>query len=258
MRLYSSINLFGVEIDLITLNELLFEIKEALISNQRILVGNVNSYAMNLIWENSAFKEALGKFNIIFCDGFGVKLGATLTGQHITERITPPDFIHHLMKILKEVEGSVFLLGGKPGVAEKAASTLQMHTPGIKVAGTFNGYFDKTIDSTENQSVIAAINTSKPSILLVGFGMPLQEKWIVENWEELNVPIALMVGALFDTLSGEIPRGPKFLTDHGFEWLARLIIEPRRLWKRYIIGNPLFFWRILKQRLGLFNEIKPE
>jgi N-acetylglucosaminyldiphosphoundecaprenol N-acetyl-beta-D-mannosaminyltransferase len=249
MKSYPSINLFDVNISTINLAELFSEIKGAISMDQRLLIGNVNTYAMNLAWKNSEFINILGKFDILFCDGFGVKVGASLSGQHIPERFTPPDFINQLMELVRDLGGSVFLLGAKPGTTEKAAQTLENRIPGIKIAGTFHGFFDKTPDCPENESVIAAVNSSNPSLLLVGFGMPLQEEWITANWQNLNVPIAIMVGALFDTLSGNLPRGPRFLTDHGFEWLARLIIEPRRLWKRYIIGNPLFFLRVVKQRL---------
>jgi N-acetylglucosaminyldiphosphoundecaprenol N-acetyl-beta-D-mannosaminyltransferase len=86
-------------------------------------------------------------------------------------------------------------------------------------------------------------------MLLLGFGMPLQERWLMQNWDCLDVRVALTGGAAFDYISGDLRRGPRFLTDNGFEWLARLFIEPKRLWRRYVIGNPLFLLRVLKQRL---------
>ena len=88
-----------------------------------------------------------------------------------------------------------------------------------------------------------------PDILIVGFGMPLQERWLMQNWENLDARVALTGGAVFDYVSGEVRRGPRVLTDNGFEWLARFLIEPGRLWRRYLVGNPLFLWRVLQQRL---------
>ena len=96
-------------------------------------------------------------------------------------------------------------------------------------------------------------NAVKPNILIVGFGTPLKERWLMENWDRIEVNVALTGGAVFDYVSGELRRAPRWMTDHGLEWLARLIIEPCRLWKRYLIGNPLFLWRVLKQRLGLLS-----
>jgi N-acetylglucosaminyldiphosphoundecaprenol N-acetyl-beta-D-mannosaminyltransferase len=80
--------------------------------------------------------------------------------------------------------------------------------------------------------------------------MPLQEKWLLENWTALNVNVALPIGAAFDYLAGRTYRAPRWMTDHGFEWLGRLIVEPERLWRRYLIGNPLFIWRVVAERLG--------
>jgi N-acetylglucosaminyldiphosphoundecaprenol N-acetyl-beta-D-mannosaminyltransferase len=101
--------------------------------------------------------------------------------------------------------------------------------------------------------VLQAINATSPDILLVGLGMPIQERWLMENWGFVKAKVALPVGALFDYLAGEIPRAPHWMTDHGLEWLGRLIVEPRRLWRRYLLGNPRFLWLVLKQRLGLLR-----
>ena len=124
----------------------------------------------------------------------------------------------------------------------------------LSIAGAQHGYFDKSPDSVENEAVLQAINATRPDILLVGLGMPLQERWLMENWDRIEAKVALPVGALFDYLAGEFPRAPRWMTDHGLEWLGRLIIEPRRLWRRYLLGNPRFLWQVLKQRWGLRLE----
>lgn len=147
----------------------------------------------------------------------------------------------------------MFFLGSKPGIAEKAAQRLQERHPNLVIAGTHHGYFDKTPGSLENEAIIQQINAARPNILIVAFGMPLQEKWLMENWERIDANIALTGGAVFDYISGELARAPRWMTDNGLEWLGRLLIEPGRLWKRYVIGNPLFLWRILLQRLGVLR-----
>jgi N-acetylglucosaminyldiphosphoundecaprenol N-acetyl-beta-D-mannosaminyltransferase len=138
-------------------------------------------------------------------------------------------------------------------VAEKAATRLKERFPDLDIAGAHHGYFDKTAGSLKNEAVIQEINAVRPNILIVGFGMPLQERWLMENWNCIEANVAIVAGAVFDYVSGELHRGPRWLTDHGLEWLARLIIEPRRLWRRYLIGNPLFLARVIKQRLGLLR-----
>ncbi len=133
---------------------------------------------------------------------------------------------------------------------------MQARFPNLQIAGTQHGYFNKGTHSAENEEVLTIINAAAPNILIVGFGMPLQERWCKENWERLNANILLTGGAVFDYASGELRRGPAWMTENGLEWLARLIIEPRRLWRRYILGNPHFLWRVLLQRFGLLRVLQ--
>ena len=239
------LELLGLPLSQLTRNDFLGCIRSSLKKQDRLLIGYANIYGLNLAWEQDSFRQALKSFDIVFCDGFGLMLGARLTGQNIPERYTPPDFIDALMQIIQEQNGSLYLLGAAEGVAERAAQSLATRTAGLKIAGSGHGFFEKSPDSPENQAVIDRINAVHPELLLVGFGMPQQEEWLAQNWPRLNVRVALTVGALFDTLAGELPRAPRWVTDHGLEWLSRLVIEPRRLWRRYLVGNPLFFWRII-------------
>ena len=124
-----------------------------------------------------------------------------------------------------------------------------MLRPNLGIVGIHHGYFDHTSGSSENETVIQQINAANPDVFVVGFGMPLQEWWLKENWDRVNADVAITLGAIFDYVSGELRREPRFLTDNGFEWLARLFIEPRRLWRRYMVGNPVFLMRVLVQRL---------
>ena len=138
----------------------------------------------------------------------------------------------------------------------KAAVRLTERFPNLRILGTHHGFFDKTPGSLENEDVIQRINAVKPDILVTGFGMPLQERWLMDNWDRIEANVALTGGAVFDYISEELRRAPRWMTDHSLEWLGRLIIEPRRLWRRYLIGNPLFLWRVLKQRLGFLRLSK--
>src|SRR5205085_813023 len=115
---------------------------------------------------------------------------------------------------------SLFFLGSPPGIAERAAAELQRDFPGLRI-GVHHGFFDKTPGSAENDAVVAQINRARPDILLIGFGMPLQEHWLRQNWAALDVGVTVTVGALFDYVAQVVPRAPRWITDHGFEWLAR-------------------------------------
>ena len=246
MSTLKPLDLLDVSLSRLSRSDFLDCIRASLPTQSRLLIGYANIYGLNLARERLAFRQALHSFDIVFCDGFGVMLGARLSGQSIPERYTPPDFIDELMQSIRGQQCSVYLLGAAPGVAGRAAQTLTSRTPDLRIAGYMHGLFDKTPGSVENKAVIEQINAVRPALLLVAFGMPQQEEWLAQNWASLDVQVALCVGALFDTLAGDIWRAPRWVTDHGLEWLARLLVEPGRLWRRYLIGNPLFFWRILQ------------
>jgi len=209
--------------------------------------------SVNLAYEQPWLRDFFDQADIVRLDGAGVRLGAWVLGYRTPPRMTWADFAWSLAELASTRGYSLFLLGARPGVAEIAGDRLKTRFPDLRIAGIHHGYFDKTPGSPENEAVIAQINAVKPNILIVGFGMPLQERWLMENWDRIDANVALTGGAVFDYVSGELKRAPRWMTDHGLEWLGRLIIEPRRLWKRYLIGNPLFLWRVLKQRLGLLR-----
>jgi N-acetylglucosaminyldiphosphoundecaprenol N-acetyl-beta-D-mannosaminyltransferase len=210
---------------------------------------NVNANCLNLAYGNDWLRSFINSAETVFCDGAGVILGARILGYRTPQRITYADWIWQLAQFAEPRGFTFFFLGARPRVADKAAARLKERFPNLRIAGCHHGYFDKTPSSAENEAVIWRINAVRPNILIVGFGMPLQERWLMENWERIEANVALTGGAVFDYVSG----APRWMSDHGLEWLGRLIIEPRRLWKRYLTGNPIFIWRVLKQRLGLLR-----
>lgn len=245
----NTVDIFGVRIHPLTIAELHNVFVEVIDDNQRALVLNVNVYGLNLAYEQPWLRDVLNQAEIVFCDGAGVIMGARLLGQHIPERVTYADWFWGLGEIAEAKGYSLYFLGAKPGVAQKAAGKMLERYPRLRIAGTHNGYFDMTSGSADNEAILREINNLSPDILIVGMGMPLQERWLYDNWDSLNAHIGLTAGGFFDILSGELRRPPRWMTDHSLEWLGRLFIEPKRLWRRYIIGNPQFIYRVLKQRL---------
>ena len=182
----------------------------------------------------------------MYCDGEGVRLAARLLGHHLSQRMTGADWIYDLCAVCQAQGFSLYFLGGGQGIAAQAAQKLHQQYPRLQVVGAHHGYFDHV--GSENDRVVVQINALSPDILLVGFGTPAQEKWIGRNAERLNVPVLWAVGALVDFVAGEVPRAPRWMLDHGLEWLFRFLVEPRRMFGRYLIGNPLFILRVLRQR----------
>ena len=249
-----TIQILGVKVNPLTVHKLHQLIKQVIIKKEKAIIANVNVNAMNLAYRYDWLKEFFNTAPIVFCDGSGVILGGRILGHMIPERITYADWMWEIAEFAWKENISFYFLGAKKGIAEKAATKLSDRYPGIRIVGIHHGYFDKSSGSIENANVIEDINRVNPNILVLGFGMPLQELWLKENWPNVKANIALTGGAVFDYVSGDLKRGPKLLTDNGFEWLARLLIEPKRLWQRYIIGNPLFLYRVLLQKYGLFNK----
>ncbi len=247
------INILGVAVTPLTVDSLHAYMASLIDSGQKEIIPNVNVQCMNLAYENEWLRTFLNSTNVVFCDGAGVIAGAKLLGQRIPERITFADWTWQLAEYCEPREYTLFLLGAKPGIVELAAEQLHSRFPELKIVGTHHGYFEKSAQSAENAEVIRQINEAKPDILILGFGMPLQEKWLLENWTKIDTNIALTGGAVFDYLSGSLNRAPKWMTENSLEWLGRLVIEPQRLWRRYLVGNPRFIWRVLKQRAGETN-----
>jgi N-acetylglucosaminyldiphosphoundecaprenol N-acetyl-beta-D-mannosaminyltransferase len=241
---FERISILGVQVDIVGLDELLKYALFIIQSQEKAIITYVNVHAINIAQDIGWFKNFINHSQIVFCDGFGVKwVARSLKGKEL-QRFTPPDWFGRLAKECARQGFSMFFLGTRQEVVEKAAANLKKTYPELKIVGVHHGFFEKTVMCPENQAVLSRINTLKPDILVVGFGMPAQEKWIFENWNELNVHVVFPVGAFFDYLAGEVKRAPRWMTENGLEWLGRLIIEPRRLWKRYILGNPLFLWRV--------------
>jgi N-acetylglucosaminyldiphosphoundecaprenol N-acetyl-beta-D-mannosaminyltransferase len=214
-----------------------------------------NSYAVTLAEADPHFAAAMGKADAVFCDGFGVYLASRVLGAPIPERFAWPDWIDRLGAVSRDSRASVFFLGAKEGVAHSAATKLEAAVPGLRVH-SHHGHFPK--DDVSSRAVIDLVNQSGAAVLLVGFGMPLQELWITKHRAELEPRVVFSVGAMFDYMAGRVARGPRWLTQHGFEWLTRLAVEPRRLWRRYLVGLPEFALLVSRQWMETRPRLRTE
>ncbi len=240
------IHLLGIPIHPVSADQLV----ELLIAwgagNHLRRVFNVNVHAMNLAHDDPGFRSALLAADLVFCDGVGVTWGARLAGLAIPHRLTPPDWIDRFAATATAAGQSIYALGDEAGVAAAFQTKLAADHPGYRNAGSHHGFFAK--QGRETDAVIDAVNASNATHLLVGFGMPLQERWITEHAARLRVKTVLPVGALFRWHGGLEIRAPRWMTDHGLEWLARLGRHPLRHFRRYVIGNPRFLLRVMRDR----------
>ena len=205
----------------------------------------VNAHVLNRSQEDAGLREALERADLVYCDGYGVRLAAKALDVQTPHRMTGADWIWGLATLCQEAKQSVYLLGGDPGVARVAAQRLRGLYPRLTVAGSHHGYFE--IGSPHDDRVIEDINARRPDIVLVGMGTPKQERWVEHHAGDVDASVLWTVGALFDYVSGRVPRAPSWLADNGLEWIFRLAIEPQRMWRRYLLGNPVFISRVLAQ-----------
>ena len=255
MSSLKSIKLLGVKIHLATVEDVLHFIDASLGGDNKTLICHANVMALNLAYEQLWFRNFLNSANLVYCDGMGVRFGARLIGYpELPQRFTLADWIWTLAKFAAERNYSLFFLGNPLGSAQKAATRLQRTFPELRMVGTHHGYFDKSADSPENQAILTKIEAAHPDILMVGFGMPTQERWIRENWDAITARLVFPCGAIFEYVAGDLKRGPGWMTNNYMEWLARMMISPRRYITRYLRDNPKFLWRILKQKYNQWQK----
>jgi N-acetylglucosaminyldiphosphoundecaprenol N-acetyl-beta-D-mannosaminyltransferase len=247
--------ILGVRVHVLTLRGLLGRIVSVLESDTRARVMYANVHTLSTAHRDEDLRHILNRAEVVYCDGAGVRLGARLLGGHLPQRMTGADWIHDLCALCQDRGFSLYFLGGRPGVAGIAAEHLRAKYPALQILGVQHGHYPHR--GPENARVLAAINALRPDILLVGFGTPLQERWIDRNFAHLRVPVVWALGALVDFVSGQVPRAPRWMRRAGLEWLFRLLTEPRRLWRRYLVSNPLFVMRVLRQAL-IAQESPPD
>lgn len=240
----SVLHFWGIDITNTTMAEALDWIELRIAQQQKSQLFFVNPACLNIASTDQAYRDVLQRADRILADGIGLKIGSRLLNQAVKANVNGTDLFPRLCERAASKGYSLFLLGGQPGVAEKTATAMQERYPSLQIAGTRDGFFTPE----QEPEILSAINDSGASILLVGFGAPKQELWLARLQQALSPFVCMGVGGLFDYYSGRIPRAPTWLREMGLEWAWRLYQEPLRMWKRYLVGNPLFIYRVLRQR----------
>ncbi len=185
----------------------------------------------------------------VICDGMPVKWAASFLGTPIAERITGLDLLPDLIDLAHQKSFSLFLLGASPGVGEQLKNKIEVEFPNCQVKGIYVPPFMAVFSETENKRMLDVVNQSQADILLVSLTAPKQDIWIAEHKQLLKVPLSIGIGGAFEVMAGLVPRAPKWMQAAGLEWLYRLIQEPKRMYRRYLIEAPLFIPLIICQKL---------
>ena len=221
--------------------QLFDEITLELSNDPPIIINFLNAHCFNISMKDKEYRKIVSSSNFILNDGIGIEIAARLDNKTFNKNLNGTDLIPKILENFKNEK--IYLLGAKEENVKLAVENL-VNKHGLKVVGYSNGYFEKS------DSVVRHINDSEASILLIGMGVPIQEKWAYDNRNQLNCKMIINGGAIIDFLSENIKRAPLFMRKLKLEWLYRLIQEPKRLWKRYLLGNIIFFLNLIRSRKG--------
>ena len=199
--------------------------------------------------KDSKFNTVLRRASFLTPDGMPIIWTSRLLGKKLKSKISGSDLFPALCKEAARRKLKVYFLGAKPGVAQKAAEVLKRQNPALQIVGIYSPPFGFENNEDENRKILGQIDKSLPDILFMGVGAPKQEKWIHRHKENLNVPVSVAVGASFDFIAGTEKRAPLWMQNMGLEWFYRFCQEPRKLWRRYLFGNSIFFYLVLKEIL---------
>ena len=245
----------NTEIDNLTMQEALETIDALIQENKNAYVVTPNVDHIVQLETNKELQDVYANASLILTDGKPLLWIAKWYGTPIKEKISGSDLFPLLCDMAAKKGYSMFFLGAAEGVAAKAADNLMNKYKGLQVIGTYSPPYGFENDSSEMNKIDAMIKKARPDILIVGLGCPKQEKFIYNNYKKLGVPISLGLGASFDFEAGNIKRAPKWMANHGLEWLFRITQDPKRLMKRYLINDmKIFKLAVHKNENFIFNK----
>jgi N-acetylglucosaminyldiphosphoundecaprenol N-acetyl-beta-D-mannosaminyltransferase len=241
----SAVELLGVKVHPLSIAQLNQSIAQAVDLDRQWIIANQNLHSIYIYHHESKMREFFAKAKYIHIDSMALVFLGKILGFPLQreQRVTYVDWTNPLMSAAVERGWRIFYLGSKPGVAERGLEILRERFAGLQIVGV-NGYFNSDPSSSENSAILAQIDNYQPHILMVGMGMPRQEKWILDNLDRISANAILPCGATIDYVAGAIPTPPRWAGKVGLEWLFRLVAEPKRLWRRYLL-EPWFLLRLL-------------
>jgi len=243
----------GLHLNTFTQAGFLAAVERSLRTRDPLRISFLNPFYARVAAEDERLRAVMNRFDVLQADGWGVILGARLRGVRIKERVAIEDFERPFFGHLARQGAGLFLFGSEPGMAEKAAATLEQAFPGLRVVGTQHGWLDVDrghpgrFDEEDERAVVDLVNASGADVLLVGLPTPLQQDFVVTYGSQLDAPIVMTVGAYFDHLAERLDWYPRWMDRLRLDWLYRLYREPARLRKRYTVGMAQYAWCVLRE-----------
>ena len=228
----------------------------------KLLINTINAHSYNVAQEDVLFAEALQKGDVLTADGASIVHACRWlhTPSQPTERVAGWDvFIYEMTALEQQAEArktpkTVLFMGSSPDVLQRIVERAALDFPYLKIL-TYSPPYKPKFTPEDDAAIIRAINSANPDLLWIGMTAPKQEKWTYSHWQELNIRCHVgTIGAVFDFYAGTAKRAPLWWQQHSLEWLYRLIKEPRRMWRRYIIGNAKFIRNIVREKSDIRNQ----
>ena len=253
----NQIDLLNVRVDRVDFAAAMEHVRRAIQLRRPRQIVTVNVDFIKLAKADSAYRRLINTADLSVADGMPLLWAARLIGAPLPERITGTDLVLGCAQMAALEGHRLFLLGAAPGVAEQAATELQRRFPGLTVCGIYAPPFGPWAED-EDRRIVERVQAARPDVLFVAFGAPRQDVWIREHMAELNVPVSIGIGGTLNFLAGKIRRAPQWMQDFGLEWLYRVVQEPGRLWKRYLLEDLPIFFQLLAQARVTPNEALTE
>jgi len=236
------IAVLNVMIDVVTMKEAVARVEQFIKLGRPHLVVTPNAEMIMMANADNSFAQIINNADLVVPDGAGVVWAARYNGDRMPERVAGYDLVQNLLVAAARQKYRIYMLGGAPGIVDKAKQVAEKRYPGVQIVGTRHGFFSKS----DEAEIIGNIKACRPDILLVALGVPRQEKWITEYSKQLQVPVAIGVGGTFDVMAGTVQRAPLWMQNANLEWLYRLMSEPKRAIR--MLALPRFVMKVLTNK----------
>ena len=251
---FDQVSICGIAIDNVSKKEAVGRVDELVTRREPCYLFPLNVDVTMKIHADAHLRKLYRGASLIVVDGMPVVWASHWLSTPLKERVAGSDLFVLLCGLAAERGYRVYFLGARPRVAARAAQVMSEQFPHLQVAGTYSPPFGFDKDEEENKRIIGMLREAQPDLLFVGLGSPKQERWIGRFYKQYQVPVSMAVGASFDFAAGNVRRAPHWMQQVGLEWAWRLLMEPRRLWRRYLLENPLFFYLVWKQAVAKMSE----